>query len=157
LLRHPRPFDFVLPTEPELPADDGELIPAEALQTVLQRRMFRALSILSLLKQRADGPMYHLESPPPIGDDDYIRNNIDPYYQKRGVAELGIVSRNLRYKLWRLHSQLVRQACTELQIEFIPCPAEAMQGGFLREDLRANATHANEIYGGMLLAQIGAL
>ena len=157
LVRHPRPFDFVLPSEPELPADDGELIPVEALENLLQRRMFRALSIMSLLKKRAGALMYHLESPPPIADDDYIRGSIDKYFEKRGAAQLGIVSPRLRYKLWRLHSQIVRKACLELEIEFIPCPAEAVIGGFLRDDLRANATHANERYGAMLLAQTGAL
>lgn len=157
LIRHPRPFDFVLPAEPELPTDDGELIPAEALEAALRRRMRRALAALALLKQHATERMYHLESPPPIGDDDYIRQNIDPFYQKRGVAELGIVSRGLRYKLWRLHSEIVRRACSELAIDFVPCPREAIDDGFLRRDLYANATHANHLYGAMLLAQVESL
>lgn len=157
LVRHPRPFDFVLPLEPSLPVGDGELIPAEALQSVLRKRMSRALSIVSLLKRHANGPMFHLESPPPIAEDDYIKNSIDKYFEKRGVAELGIVSRSLRYKLWRLHSEIVRSECQRLQIEFVPCPEEAIVDGFLRQDLRANATHANERYGAMLLAQTGVL
>jgi hypothetical protein len=157
LVRHPRPFDFVLPSEPELPSDDGELIPSAALETVLHKRMSGALSIMKLLRRQALGRMYHFESPPPVADDDYIRASIDPYFQRRGVADLGIVSPRLRYKLWRLHSELVRRACLALKIEFVACPPEAMAGGFLRAELCANATHANERYGAMLLSQIEAL
>lgn len=157
LVRHPRPFDFVLPSEPELPADDGELIPSAALETVLHKRMSPALSIMKLLRRHAAGPMFHLESPPPVADDDYIRASIDPYFQRQGIAELGIVSPRLRYKLWRLHSELVRRACVALKIEFVACPAEALVGGFLRAELCGNATHANERYGAMLLSQIEAM
>jgi hypothetical protein len=157
LVRHPRPFDFVLPSEPDLPSGDGELIPSGALETVLHKRMTTELTLLRLLKRHAQGPMYHLESPPPVADDEYIRASIDPYFVERGVGELGIVSPLLRYKLWRLYSGLVRRACVALRINFVPCPAEAMTNGFLRTELCANATHANERYGSLLLAQLEAL
>jgi hypothetical protein len=37
--KHPQPFDFVLPEAPDLPLEpDAELVPSDAMRTVLERR-----------------------------------------------------------------------------------------------------------------------
>lgn len=151
---HAPRFDFVLPEEPDLPLDDTALlVPAEMLRAELARRTAPHVQSLALLREAVGGRVVHLESPPPLPEA-HIRCYPVPFAEE--IAQLGVAPAPLRVKLWRLHSQLYREACARLGIEFIPSPPAARGAdGTLRMELcHPDATHANILYGGMMLAQV---
>ena len=157
LLRHEIPFDFVLPDAPDLPLEAAaHVIPYGAMRTLLERRLQFERSTLVAFRSRYPGPFMHLESPPPPRDDEFVAASLDEFFKSRPLGD--VVSASLRYKLWRLHSTIVRSFCHELGIAFVSTPAEACDPyGFLDRRAYGNATHANAWYGGLVLQQIGAL
>jgi len=69
-----------------------------------------------------------------------------------------ISPRHFRYKLWRLHSEIVADLCTELDIGFVPHPRQAGDDeGFQRPEFFRNASHTNSKYGALLLQQMQEL
>ena len=70
-----------------------------------------------------------------------------------------ITSRYVRYKMWRLHSAVVREVCQTNGMEFVPVPEASMDAeGFLRPECYAtDAAHANEEYARHLLHQIDGI
>jgi len=64
----------------------------------------------------------------------------------------------LRYKLWRLHSQIIGEWCREAGALFVPCPPETFdENGFMREPYYGDGAHANMAYGERLLEQMRRL
>lgn len=159
LLRHSRPFDIVLPnagndedqsyqTQPK-----AELIPYEMMIRHFEQRSRKYTDFLRLLKPRVKGKLWHLESPPPCPDEEFIRNNIDTYFKDR--LAIGLTPATLRYRLWRCHSDMIRRTCKAIGITFIPAPPASMdENGFLRREGWGNATHGNAWYGAHALDQI---
>jgi len=99
--------------------------------------------------------MFHCEPPPPSPDETRLRADLPwQFFHGRRV----IAPRWLRYKLWRLHADLLRRFCAAEGIEFLPCPGEAFdEDGFLRADYYQDAMHVNVRYGALVLAQMSAL
>lgn len=157
LLRHSRPFDIV---PPKAGNDEGdglppatELIPYEMMIRHFEQRNGRYTEFLRLLKPRVKGRLWHLESPPPCPEEEFIRSNIDRYFKERLAA--GITPIAIRYRLWRCHSDMIRRACNRIGITFIPAPPASMdESGFLRREGWGNATHGNAWYGSQALDQI---
>lgn len=153
LVNHPTPFDFILPEEPELELNEAaDVLPFELLKAhmkeVLRGSAFRTLAAM---KDAVRVPILHLESPPPIASADYIIEGPETVFGER-LKELGVAPASLRYKLWRLHSALVRDACTELGIHYVPVPKSVQANdGMLIESCWGNATHGNELFGHELL------
>jgi hypothetical protein len=111
---------------------------------------------LDALRRQYPGPLLHLESPAPPRDDAFVADALDEF---RSLSPDGtVVAAALRYKLWRLHSTIVRSFCDGYGITFVPAPAEALDAdGYLARHACQDATHANAWYGGRLLDQIGAI
>jgi hypothetical protein len=66
-----------------------------------------------------------------------------------------VAGAGLRWRMWRLTSQLLRAEVAALGGIFLPVPAEACdQEGFLRLDHAADPTHGNEAYGELLIRAI---
>lgn len=154
LLRHPHPFDFVLPSAPGLPLDPAaEVLTYGYLAAALERMISIDLEAMKML--RAKAWFAHLESPPPIGDDAHIQEHLDPYF--RGQPSPVIAPKGLRYKLWRLNSEIIATFCAANDIGFVAAPETTIDDGFLAPRFYAlNATHANKAYGAELLAQAAA-
>jgi hypothetical protein len=157
LRRHPRPFDFILPEQPDLPIEPGaELIPSAAIYAVLKLQSERYFEVLERIGTVAAGPVYQFEPPPPPTDE-WMVNKVNAKL-RRGRKTGDLPLRFVRYKLWRANSQVVRDRCAEFGVEFVPSPSGAVdEEGFLRGELVANATHANPAYGALVLEQLGAL
>jgi hypothetical protein len=155
LLNHPRPFDFVLPEEPDLPFTPGaECVPVDLVADSLAKRAANELDLLRLLRKATTVPMVHMESPPPNPSVDHIRRH--PGVFKDRIDELGVAPVHLRYKLWRVHSSVVRSACAEAGIGFVPVPREAMdaQSMLLEPAWADDPTHGSTWYGALVLKQI---
>lgn len=156
MVRNPRPFDFVLASEPDLPIEEGaEVIPFAVMEAVMRGRMVERLKLMLLVKAAAGGPMRHLESPPPLADSQFIVDNMPAQMVRH--RERGSSSPVLRYKLWRLQSAIIAGVCADNDIPFIPAPREAMTtDGLLRTDYAADISHGNVAYGMLVLDQMEA-
>jgi len=155
LLNHPRPFDFVLSEEPELPFTPGaECVPAELVADSLAKRAANELELLRTLRRATKVPMVHMESPPPNPSVEHIRRH--PGVFRDRIDALGIAPPHLRYKLWRVHSSVVRRVCAEVGIVFVPAPRESQDARsmMLEAAWADDPTHGSPWYGALVLRQI---
>jgi len=162
VLQCPTPFDFILPEEPELPLSDiNVILPYEFVKDLLARFMRDPILALIAFRDGVPGNVYHIESPPPIGDDEYFTCHMEPVF--REYLELGktsIAPRMFRYKMWRLHSCIMRETCEEHGITFIPTPKTVTDtNGFLKVDAycQHGVCHGNEWYGMQIIDQVNQL
>ena len=74
------------------------------------------------------------------------------------IAERGVSPALLRFKLWRLHSGLYREACAALGVEFLPVPLEMqdVEGMLVPQAWNPDPTHVNALYGQHVLARLMA-
>jgi hypothetical protein len=159
LLNHPRKFDFVLPSDPQLPLlEDHEVVPAAFLEAALASHLEYPLRLLATLARTAGCRAVQLQSPPPNPSAEHIARHPDEVFRDT-VEQLGVAPASLRLKLWRLHSALYQKACDAAGVQFLPPPAEAIDpGGFLCERAWGrDATHASDWYGDLVISQVEAL
>lgn len=156
LVSHPRRYDFVLPENPDLPIDPrAELIPVGAVREVLERETAPYLKLMLHLRTLAGERMIHMEPPPPCPDNSKIAPHVPWPLFPDMLQE--VAPPWLRYKAWRLHSQLVSEWCARERVAFYPCPSGAADAeGFLRQDYFEDGVHANSGYGMLLLEQMRA-
>lgn len=157
LVNHPTVFDFVLAEKPDLPCNnDGYIVP----YTVVKEALASVTTIelagwLIKETQAVVGKIdVHVESPPPIPSEQHILKNPATFQEK--IDQLGVSPRWLRYKLWRVHSQIFKEICGQNLINFLSVPSIAVDSeGFLKETMWGqDATHANILYGKCVLEQI---
>lgn len=154
LVSHPRRYDFVLPENPDLPIDPrAELVPVEAVREVLAEETAPYLKLMRHLRALAGERMVQIEPPPPCPDNSTIAPHVPWSLFPDMLQE--VAPPWLRYKTWRLHSQLVSEWCARERIAFHACPAAAADDrGFLRQDYFQDGVHANSHYGMLLLEQM---
>jgi len=156
MLNHDRRFDVVLPDAPDLPCEPGaELVPAGLLRAEIARRAAPHLAALAAYRAAFAGRMIHVESPPPIPSAAHIEAHPGVFADE--IAARGVAPSLLRYKAWRLQSDIYRHACARADIAFMPAPA-AMQDpdGMMREEgWNQDPTHGNARYGAAVLAELG--
>lgn len=163
LVRHLRPFDFHLSGEtppsgspPPDPLSDPPVqpIPEALIVAALDQALARDRLRLALLSDIA-GPLVHLESPPPIADDDWIAAQADAWFVARGMAVQGVAPAPLRYRMWRLTNRLMAETVASLGGRVQPAPAAALDAaGYLRLDFAGDSTHGNARYGEAVIAAL---
>ena len=158
LARHDAPFDFVLPSAPGLPLIEGaEVLPASAVAAALRRQIEDEIIDLVCLLARSGRRVVHLEPPPPVGDDPRLARELD----LMGFVpnpERGPSPRWLRFKMWRLHSEMIRDLYERDGVEFLSCPpASQDDAGFLKSEYYGYPCHANVEYGSLVLRQLGLI
>lgn len=153
LLSHPRRFDFVLPKAPWLPLNSqAEVLPIDAIRAVLLEQAQPALKLM-LHVRSLTRRLVHMESPAPCADERFLRQRI-PWSLFPGMLR-EVAPRPVRYKLWRLHSQIVAEFCADHDIEFVSHPSQSVdEDGFLRREYSHDGIHANSKYGRLLLRQM---
>jgi len=153
LVKHPRPFDFVLPDHPDLPLDpNADIIPFDALRGALQRECEATLQRIHVLFEHCGEKLTQVESPPPAVEAKVLedRGSLREYIRNNGVAY-----GPMRVRLWRLHSMIIRLFCKRLGMRYLAAPPESMDAdGFLLPELTRNATHGNGKYGALVLQQL---
>jgi hypothetical protein len=154
LLAHPRRFDVVLPQAPSLPLDPAaEILPVDAVRTILRRKIQPFLDLLLHVRSLAPHRLVHMESPPPCADAQPALAHI-PWALFPGMTQ-EISRRHLRYKIWRLHSDLVAGVCAEHGVDYLAHPPQAVDDeGFLRAEFSIDGIHANASYGALQLRQM---
>ncbi|HXT68220.1 MAG TPA: hypothetical protein VN700_00585 [Vicinamibacterales bacterium] len=153
LVAHPRPFDFVLPEVPDLPLDPhAEVVPYDGVRAALAEVARPHLDLTLRVRNAAMGKLIQLEAPPVAADDDRLRRDVPWkfFHGRRTIAP-----RWLRYKLWRLHSQIIGKFCRDEGIGFVRCPGEAFdEDGFLAAAYYQDAMHVNARYGELVVRQM---
>ncbi|HEX2873516.1 MAG TPA: hypothetical protein VHP33_19795 [Polyangiaceae bacterium] len=158
LLRHEKPFDFFT-------RDDETMTPAEGCVVVPENALWDTFKIMAEpnkkitgLRAKARCPAYHLATPPPKEDNDFIMARVTRY-RDRLVAEAGVNAAATRLKLWKLEMRVLAHLCDQWSIRLLLPPAEAQTAeGFLKPEYWANdATHANAAYGELVLRQLEAV
>lgn len=154
LMEHPRPFDFILPEDANLPLDDAsEFVTAAYIDTFIRKLAQQYILNMQTLKNAADGDVFHFESPPPLESNEFILQNLEHWFQN--VIDPKISSPYLRYKLWRVHSKIIRDYCSVAGIRFVPAPKSAStKDGFLLEEHGGDSTHAGPSFGGLILREL---
>lgn len=155
LMRHPRPFDFLLSGEQGPSRDAGaELIPEALMRATLIQKLQPDFARLRALRAIA-GPFVHLESPPPVRDESYIAARAESWFRDRSEGGLAVAGAGLRWRMWRLTSRILREAVQALDSYFVPVPPEVQESdGFLRLEFAADPTHGNEAYGEVVIRAI---
>lgn len=158
LIRHPRPYDFLMSDENGPPLDpDAEPISEALVRAALEEGLARDRLRLREIR-RVAGEVVQLESPPPLADSAAIAAQADAYFRNRAIGDLGVASPGLRYKIWRLHSRIIAGYCAALGLRFLPVPRETQdEQGFLRPAFAGDATHGNQAYGEALIRALEAL
>jgi hypothetical protein len=148
IVRNKRPFDFVLSSEPDLPLQPGyELVPEALIREVLKHYMADSLETMRVFRAATELPVMQLEPPPPLPNRHvlaYPRELVRASFLRKKIApEL------IRYKLWRLESDIYARFCNEFGIAYLRAPAGMVdQNGMLAEaGWGSDATHANPRYG----------
>ena len=155
-VQHPRHFTFMLPGD-KAARDDAEIIPYRALAQHFEAGIRgRDGQSLEALRKAARGRVVHLQPPPPKRDNDHILRHHESRFAEDKIADLGVSTPELRMAFWQLQATLLASLCAELDIEVLPPPPGALDpDGFLAEAFYASdATHANPLYGELVLQQI---
>lgn len=157
LVRHPRPFDFMLKEGGGPPPDEGsELIPESLVRAALAARLAPDFARLRALREIA-GPFVHIESPPPVRDETFIATHAEKAFRDHAQGEIVVAGRGVRWRMWRLSAHLQREAVEAVGNRYLPAPEEAFDAdGFLRIEYAADPTHGNEAYGALLIRAIEA-
>lgn len=154
------PFDFRTPSGTEPVDPDAVLIPYASVRLSFGKVLAEGdLTMLEATAVAVPEMRVHVESPPPLRDGALILSRMDPYFVER-YPEAAVAAPGLRMKMWRLHSDLVREACHGLGIVVLPVPGEAQdEDGFLRPEYShpTSSTHANTAYGALVADQIARL
>jgi hypothetical protein len=157
VINDPKPFEVVLPEAPDLYVDErAEVMPAALLRAELKRRVMPHLRELAAYRAMVQGRLIHIESPPPIADLPFLEAHAGEFTAP--MQERGFAPALFRYKIWRLHSALYREACAALGVEFLPVPPEMMdeQGMMVPQAWNFDPTHGNAFYGKHVLARLAA-
>lgn len=155
LLQHERPYDVFAPGDENLRVAAGtSLIPENALWDMFFN-VAKDNKRIQKITKAATCAVYHLATPPPKRDNEYIMARA-ARYRDRAVEEVGVAPPELRLRLWRLEMRVLAHLCQQWGIGFLPAPQEAMDAdGFLKPDYYADdATHANAAYGELVLRQL---
>jgi hypothetical protein len=155
LVEHQRPFDFVLPSEPELPLDPTrELLPADAVRAALAAEEAKYTPLLEQVKVLSSGVVIQIEAPPPVEDSAFISGFV-PWSlwpdQPQAVAPAA-----LRYKLWRLSSEVIAATCARLDVIYQPAPSASLdRAGFMAPGLSSDGIHGDSSYGQLVWDVLG--
>lgn len=158
LLEHPEPFNFLMPNESgagDIRDDQRTFLPYRQIYDVMYGRSKPFFDAFDAIQEEISIPIYHLESPPPIGCDEHITIHLDPYFKKRAEGKK-LSPRELRKRLWQLHSQTFIDYCSKQDIPFIQTPQTTLDPeGFLApQGYPDNATHGNFWYGKAVITNL---
>lgn len=161
LMRHPQPFDVMVPGFADLQEDSyEELIPYAMAYSFMRDSLKRGYGKhLSLVANASAAPVFCLSAPPPKEDEAHIMKGAETYFREAGISGIGVSPAPLRLKLWELQNRALASFCAELNVTLLPSPpgTQSAKGYLERAYYAGDATHANAAYGGLVLDQIAAM
>jgi len=161
LMRHPRPFEIMIPGFADLPEDTyEELIPYATAYSFMFESIKRGYGKqLGRIAKASAAPVFCLSVPAPKEDEAHILEGAETYFRDAGISDIGVSPAPLRLKLWELQNRAVANFCSDSKVTFLPNPPGTRDAnGYLERAYYAgDATHANAAYGGLVLDQIAAM
>lgn len=152
LARHPQPFDFYLPSDPDLPTDAGaEIIPLSLFEELARQRLETFRFYLETFSRLVSIPIISVPPPPPVPDEKHILAH--PSMFASLVSELGVSPATLRLKIWKVFMRTQEQICQEVGVRFHRLPAAVFDstGCLAKQYWNRDPTHGNARYGKLLL------
>ncbi|WP_070155913.1 hypothetical protein [Sphingobium phenoxybenzoativorans] len=157
-VQHPKPFKVYGPAEEATIISRGEqIIPSRAVRSFLQSGVSgRDGALIKELKSATPARVFHIIPPPPKENNDHIKRHHETHFSDLDIVSLGVSPPDLRYKIWALQADVLKQLCSEWDVEIVSPPSLALtHTGFLDPAYYANdATHANSDYGELILQTI---
>jgi len=156
----PRRLDFVLPAEPDLPLDPGaEIVPYDLICDYVRYHCVHVQLLIEATLRVTRAPLYLLPAPPPVADFAAIPGGSSSKHIDGLVAQHGVAPAWLRYKFWRLVSDVYNQMAAAAGAKALPTPPESQApDGFRRAEYDSTDwIHGNARYGELVLRQIDAL
>ncbi|WP_321335708.1 hypothetical protein [Breoghania sp.] len=157
LLEPAQPFDFIHPECPELSGAQGAVIvPFGAIVEEFENDLKSKAWIFNVIRKRKVAGIYHIQTPPPSMDDEYIISELHKIFQDRNRGS-SVAHRNLRYKLWKTYSNCLSEMCARNHVDFLHVPQNVMvEGKFLTpEGYGRDPTHGGEWYAQQWLRELG--
>lgn len=155
LARHPRPFDFYFPSDPDLPTDtNAELITLSTFEEVARQRLEDFKFYLETFSRSVSLPIISVPPPPPVPDAEHIAAH--PSMFASAIRNLGISPAYLRLKIWKVFVRAQEQICQDVGVRFHRLPAAVFDssGCLAKQYWNADPTHGNVEYGKVILSDI---
>ena len=154
---NPRPFDFILPDEPNRDlSESAEIVLYDLVRAMMAERCALTSGLIGFFRSFTDIPIIVPSAPPAIANVLEIPAGTSSKELDAKVAEFGIAPPELRYKFWKLCESLFEVSCREGGATFLPAPRETI----CREGFRQSSffgpdwLHANWTYGEFVLKQV---
>lgn len=154
LLNHERPFTVLSEEEKTAPEDIREtVIPHHVMRDLFKTRIIAKK--LKNIRESTTAPIYHLAPPPPKKNPDVILDGIRSR-RRRSARKSGVAPAPFRLKLWKMEMDVLSEVCNAFDITLLAPPDQAIDSkGYLRSLCYApDATHANALYGELVLRQL---
>ncbi|MFP5255293.1 MAG: hypothetical protein ACLGI8_05515 [Acidimicrobiia bacterium] len=161
LTEHEVPFDLVVDRSsgPVVRGVPGErqILPVEVVRRELARLARPTAFTCEVLRQRfPEARVSHLAPPPPLASAELI--TAEPELFREVIDRFGLAPGPLRRAVHELYlDELAALLCSIGVALVAPPPSATDADGYLVEELRAGATHANAAYGSLVLDQVLAL
>lgn len=157
LLEHDIPFFLSLENKKNNEIKNRQLIPENLALDMFIGFCNKNKRIIEL-KARSRSKVIHLMTPPPKFDNDYIKSKTNRDRDKM-VGEYDINPPGLRLQLWKVEMKALEMFCAQNSITLIPPPSSSITSeGFLdKKYWGGDATHANALYGQLVLKQLEEL
>ncbi len=158
LLQHPIRFDFAIPGETSPLCPESEELPYRLIKAQIKKLAeCRALLFWDFCNVACrdifDGPIYMLPPPPPIPSEGHILAHPGKIGQK--AATFGISPSRLRAKIWRVYTQILKEAAEASGQTFIKLPSTIFENGCLAPQFWGqDPTHGNDNYGKVILDHV---
>lgn len=147
-------FDFVHPKFSSLEFDKtAEIIPYNALRELFRSDLSVHEEIIKEIGKRfSELNIMHLSSPPPVFDGEKVMENLGSYFTIRHENP-ELVHKSLRFKLWKVYTEMAEQICDKYKVPFIHVPSEMLDEDemFLKLEYFEDSTHANQKYANKLI------
>jgi hypothetical protein len=159
LLRSGEDFDFFLDPDDVPDSAASVRIPHRAIASAFDQHLVKPAAIRKI-QSVANSRVFLLSSPPPKQDNAFMLERImgqkKKVYRGRNVHDVGLERPESRLKLWLLETQAMARWAASEGLHFVPAPLEAFDSaGFLDPKFYSgDATHANALYGALVIDQI---
>jgi hypothetical protein len=156
-IQHPQPFDFFNFGSTAIGSDAAELIPYRVLAELFAHGLRnRDGKSIEALRKATRARVVHVLPPPPKADNAFIERHHESFFSLQGIATTGVSPPVLRLKFWALQTRLLTKFCGKLGVEVMLPPAATLdpRGFLLPAYYASDATHANHIYGELLLREV---
>nr|MBA3577978.1 hypothetical protein [Sphingomonas sp.] len=156
--QHPQPFDFYSRDHRAPPRCGVEIISYRTLAAFFAKGISERVGRrLKAMRKATAARVVHLVPPPPKADNEYIALHHEKLYAIQGIHSQGVSPPELRLKFWLLQARILQQLCPNWGVDVMMPPPETMREGFLRPEYYwPDTTHANRLYGEVMLRSVEA-